>query len=161
MSILIKNQKTTINPINKNDNKCFQYATTVVLNHEEIGTSSQRISKIQCFISKYNWEGINYLTEKDDWEKFEKINLAIALNVLYAKRKEYILTMFQNITQSMKTSYYFNGSKQRNLALYCDEKVSALLRQILSKRDGNFYCFYCLNHIKKYVKIKILKILKY
>ena len=61
----------------------------------------------------------------------------------------------------MKTSYYFNDSKQRSLALYCDEKVSALLRQILSKRDGDFYCFYCLNHIKEYVKIKILKILKY
>ena len=26
----IKNKKTAINPINKNDNKCFQYAVTVV-----------------------------------------------------------------------------------------------------------------------------------
>ena len=31
----IQNKKTKINPINKNDNKCFQYVT-VALNHEEI-----------------------------------------------------------------------------------------------------------------------------
>ena len=32
----IKNKEATINPINKKDNKCFQYAVAVVLNHEEI-----------------------------------------------------------------------------------------------------------------------------
>ena len=32
----IKNKKVTINPINKKDNKCFQYAVTVSLNYEEI-----------------------------------------------------------------------------------------------------------------------------
>ena len=32
----IKNKKTTINPINKKDNKCFQYSVTVALNYEEI-----------------------------------------------------------------------------------------------------------------------------
>ena len=33
----IKNQKATINPINKKDNKCFQYVVSIALNHEEIG----------------------------------------------------------------------------------------------------------------------------
>ena len=32
----IKNKKATINPINEKDNKCFQYAITVALNHEKI-----------------------------------------------------------------------------------------------------------------------------
>ena len=32
----IKSQKATINPINKKDNKCFQYGVTVAINHEEI-----------------------------------------------------------------------------------------------------------------------------
>ena len=32
----IKNKKTTINPINKKDNKCFQYAVIVASNYEEI-----------------------------------------------------------------------------------------------------------------------------
>ena len=30
----IKNKKATINPINKKDNKCFQYVVTVALNYE-------------------------------------------------------------------------------------------------------------------------------
>ena len=32
----IQNNKATINPINEKDNKCFQYAITVALNHEEM-----------------------------------------------------------------------------------------------------------------------------
>ena len=82
--------------------KCFQYAVTVVLNHEEIEKDTQRITKIKPFINKYNWEGINFLSEKHDWE-----NVKIALNVLYAKKKKYILLMFQNITQIVKNKVFF------------------------------------------------------
>ena len=32
----IKNKKATINPINKKDNRCFQYGVNIALNHEEI-----------------------------------------------------------------------------------------------------------------------------
>ena len=32
----IKNRKITINPINKKDNKCFQFVVTVALNNKEI-----------------------------------------------------------------------------------------------------------------------------
>ena len=32
----IKNNKATTKPINTKDSKCFQYAVTVMLNHEEI-----------------------------------------------------------------------------------------------------------------------------
>ena len=31
----IKNNKATINPVNKNDNKCFQYTVKVALNYEK------------------------------------------------------------------------------------------------------------------------------
>ena len=51
----IKNKKATINPINKKDNKCFQYAVTVSLNYEEIGKRAERITKVKPFINKYNW----------------------------------------------------------------------------------------------------------
>ena len=37
----IKNQKATINPINKKDNKYFQYTVTVTLNHEKIEKDPQ------------------------------------------------------------------------------------------------------------------------
>ena len=101
----IKN-KATINPINKNDNKGFQYAVTVTLNHEEIKNDQQRITKIKTFINNYNWEGINFPSEKD-WKKFEKNNVTIVFNVLYAKKEKYILFMFQNITQTVKHKLFF------------------------------------------------------
>ena len=50
----IKNKKTTINPINKKDNQCFQYAVTVALKNEEIKKDPQRIKKFNPFINKYN-----------------------------------------------------------------------------------------------------------
>ena len=64
-----KNKKATINPINKKDNKCLQYFVTVRLSYEEIKKDPQRITKIKPFINKYNWEGVHFPSEKDDWKK--------------------------------------------------------------------------------------------
>ena len=50
----IKNRKTTMNLINKKDNKCFQYAVTVALSYEEIKKDPQKITKIKLFINKCN-----------------------------------------------------------------------------------------------------------
>ena len=47
----IENKAATINTIHKKDNKCFQYAVTVALNHEKIGTHSERITKSKPFIN--------------------------------------------------------------------------------------------------------------
>ena len=44
------------------------------------------MTNIKPFINKYNLEGINSPSEKDDWKKFEKNNVTIALSVLYAKK---------------------------------------------------------------------------
>ena len=56
LSWLDKKKKATSNLINKKDDKCFQYVLTVALNHEEIKTDSQRITKIkpEININKYN-----------------------------------------------------------------------------------------------------------
>ena len=80
----MKNRKATINPINK----CFQYVLIAVLSREEIKKDLQIITKIKLFINKYNWEEINFSSEKDDWKKFEKKYVIIALNVLYAKKEK-------------------------------------------------------------------------
>ena len=51
---------------------------------------------------------MNFLSQEDDWKKFEKNNVAIAVNVLYTKKREiYILLMFQNITQIVKNNLFF------------------------------------------------------
>ena len=102
----IKNKKT-INTINKKDNKCFQYSVIVALSCKNWKKNPERITKIKPFIDKYDCEGINYPSEKDDQKKFEQNNLTVALNVLYAKKKKYILPTFQNITQIVKNKLFF------------------------------------------------------
>ena len=76
------NKRATINPKNK-DNKCFQYSTTVALNHENIENHPERISNIKHFIDQYNWEGIEVPAGIKDWKRFERNNKTIALNILF------------------------------------------------------------------------------
>ena len=84
----IKNKKATISPINKKDNKCFQYGVTIVLNCDKIGKNSEIIIKIESFISNYNWEETNFPWGKDDWKKTKKKKIIITLNVLHAKKEK-------------------------------------------------------------------------
>ena len=91
---LIKNKKATIKPINK----FFQYAETIVLNYEKIKKNLQIITKIKPCTDKYNWEGINYQSEKDNWKKWEKNNL---------KTRKYILPTFQDIAHFVKNKLIF------------------------------------------------------
>ena len=60
----IKSKRATINPVNKKDNKYFQYAVIVALHYEEIGKNPEIITKIEPFINKYKWEGINFHQKK-------------------------------------------------------------------------------------------------
>ena len=80
------------------DNKCFQYAITAALKKikiKEIKKNPEQITKIKPFIDKYNWEGINYPSEKDDWKKIEKNDLTM------------ILPMLQNIIKMVKNKLLF------------------------------------------------------
>ena len=83
----IKNEKGTVNPKNE-DEKCFQYAVMLTLNHGKIESHPERVSNIKAFISKYKWKGIRYPSKIDNWKTFEKNNKVIALNILYIKEKE-------------------------------------------------------------------------
>ena len=68
----------------KNDNgKCFQYAITVSLNHEQIKKDPQKITTIKSFIDQYNWKEIDFPSNKRDWKTFELNNQSIALNIFY------------------------------------------------------------------------------
>ena len=97
----IKEKKATMNPKNK-DNKCFQYAATVVLNYEEIKWNPERVSNIKPFLNKDNWEEMSYPSKIDDWKTFEKNNPTIALNIMYTKEKKNFQLAFQIITQPVK-----------------------------------------------------------
>lgn len=44
-SICFRTRNATINPINRDDDKCFQQAATLILNHNKFVKYSARISK--------------------------------------------------------------------------------------------------------------------
>ena len=79
----MKNKKTTINPQNKKDDRCFQYAVTVALNYEQIKDHPERMSKIKPFVDQYNWKEIDFPSHSEHWNKFESNNKSIALNILH------------------------------------------------------------------------------
>ena len=61
-------------------NSCIKY--------EEIKKDLQIITKVKPIINKYKWKRTTFPSEKDDWKKFEKNNITIALNDLYAKKEK-------------------------------------------------------------------------
>ena len=94
----------------------------------------QRITEIKPFINKYNWEEINFSSEKDDWKKFGKTNVTIALNVLCAKNEKvhpaYVLKHYSNREKQVLLLMIANGERWHYLAV---KKLSALLKGITSK----------------------------
>ena len=53
-----------------NGDNDFQNALHDALNYQNIETHPERISKINPYISKYNWEGIKFPAGSKDWKKF-------------------------------------------------------------------------------------------
>ena len=62
----LRNKGATINPINKNDNNCFQYAITTALNYQNIEKNPEKISNIKPFIDQYNWRDIDFPPHQKD-----------------------------------------------------------------------------------------------
>ena len=69
-----------------NNDNSFQNALDDALNYQNIKTNPERISKLKPYINKYNWEGINFPAGSKEWQKFERNNDTIALNVLYVEQ---------------------------------------------------------------------------
>ena len=146
----IKNKKATINLKNKKDDKCFQYALTVALNHEKIKDYPERISKIKPFIDHYNWNEIDFPSTGKYWKKFESNNKSIALNILYVPHNT------EKICHAYKSKYNLTRENQVILLLITDgEKCHYLavksLPVLLGLKTGNNHGdFYCLNYFRAY-----------
>ena len=155
----IKNKTSTINPKN-NDYKCFQYAVTVALNRDKINKHLQRVSKIKLFINQYNWSDIDFPSTSKDWKKTELNNESIALNILYVPHKtrkihlpyksKYNLTHENQVILLMIT----DGEKWHYLAV---KSLSALLNEITSYHNGDFYCLNCFRAYTTKNKLKTHK----
>ena len=70
----LKNKGATINPKNKKDDKCFQYALTLALNYNKIKKKSQK---------KY-FKKLNVLSHQRVQKTKQQNNESIALNVLFS-----------------------------------------------------------------------------
>ena len=154
----LKNKKSTINPKNK-DHKCFQYATTLALNFDNINNHPEKISKIRPFINQYNWKDIDFPPTNKDWKKFE-LNNKVALNILYvphntkkvqlAYRSKYNLTHNEQIILLMIT----DGEKWHYLVV---NNSSRLLRGITSNHNADFYCLKCFHSYRTKNKLEAHK----
>ena len=139
-------KKGTLNPKNKNDDKCFQYAITVASNYQQIDNHPEEIYNITPYIKQYEWNDIDFPSHKKDWNKFKKNNNTVALNVLF----------FPYNTKQITPAYVSRDNSDREnqviFLMITDVKkwhytfvkrLSALLKRITSKHDGDFYCINC------------------
>ena len=102
--------KATKNPINKKDNKYFEYSITVTLNHEEILKEKQKLNFLQINITGKE-QTIHQ--KKDDWKKIEKNYLTIAVIVLYAKSEKIYPAYNSKHNADHEKNHSFNDSKRR------------------------------------------------
>ena len=75
-----------------NKDNCFQTALNDSLEYQNILKNPQNISKLTPYINQYNWKDIKFLSDKEDWKKFEQNNKEIVIN--------------QNITISAKSKLF-------------------------------------------------------
>ena len=57
------------------------------MHYNETDRDHNRIIKLKKYINNYCWNCINFPTDKSDWDKFEKQNNNIALNIFSANEK--------------------------------------------------------------------------
>ena len=141
---------------NSNNNNNFQNALNDALNYQTIESSPQRISELKP-IKKYNWKGINFPAGSKEWQKFERNNDTITLNIFYVEHNT------KKISVVYKSKYNNKRKKQVILLMIGDgEKYhylavtnfSALLEKYSSNHHGDFYCLNCFNSYTSKNKFK-------
>ena len=144
----IAKKKAVINPQNRDDEECFKWAVIASLNHEEIDSHPQRITKLQRYENQYNWGGLKFRVAINKRGKFEKNNPDIAVNVLFTGKK--------GIFTARRSEFNCNRKKQVNLLMVVDgenrhytaiKNISRLLKSLNAKNhQGTYhYCINCLN----------------
>ena len=102
---------------------------------------------VKEYISKYNWEGIEFPAGPKDWEKFEQ-NKKIALNIIFVLyntekiRVPYKLKYNHKRKNQVILLIITGGNKQHYIVA---SNLSALLRGESSNHHGDFYCLNCFN----------------
>ena len=136
-----------------NEDNCFENALNDLLDYQRIKKDPQKISKLKRYINQYEWNGITFSSDKEDWKMIEQSNKEIALNILfvhhnkkeiepayisksnYKRKKQVILLMITDdgkLSDRVERWYY--------LAV---KSLPALFGTISSSNNGDFYCLNC------------------
>ena len=132
-----------------NADNYLQDALNDSLDYQRIKKIPQEMSKLKPYINQYNWKGITFPSDKEDWNKFEQNNKEIALNILFVPHNK------KEIRPAYISKYNHKRKKQVILLMITDDgkrwhylavrSLSALLRGISSSNNGDFYCLNCFH----------------
>ena len=131
-----------------NDNNSLKNALDDALNYQTIKANLERISKLEPYINKYNWKGIEFPAGPKDWKKFTRNNNTIALNILFIPHNAKIIRV------SYRSEHNNKRKKQVILLMITDGKkwhylaatnFSTLFEGKSSNQHGDFYCLNCFN----------------
>ena len=90
-------------------------------------------------------------------KRLKKNNLTIALNILYTREKKILPVSISNHNSTCEKTIILlmiaNNEKEGWHYLEV-KKLSTLLRAIVSKHHGNFYCLNCLHSFRTENKLK-------
>ena len=140
-----------------NGDNNFQNALDDTLNYQNNERDPQKISKLEPYINKYNWEGKEFPAGPKDWKKFERNNKTIVLNMLFIPHNTEIIRV------AYRSEYNNKRKKQVILLMITDGKkwhylavtnLSALLQGNSSNHEGDFYCLNCFNSYTTKNKLK-------
>ena len=152
-------KKATINPKNTKDDYCLAYSIVACIHNNEIDHHPDRISKLKPFIKKYNWNDISFPTEQKDWDKFERTNKDIALNILSAystkKKINIVKTSKHNNRRKHKVILLIISDEDNNSHYICVKNLKALCRDVFLNNHGDYYCLNCLHACRTKNKLKM------
>ena len=148
------------------------YAIAIALFDEALGKNPGRISKeLIKYANAFNWHDIDFPTTYEDYITFERLNEAVAINILYVPLNEV------NISTEYISKRNFDKKHQVVLVKIGDDKgkwhfpalpsnldeagirrpkksISRLMEGISSNSHDDFYCYECLHSFRTEIAIK-------
>ena len=148
------------------------YAIAIALFDEALGKNPGRISKeLIKYANAFNWHDIDFPTTYEDYITFERLNEAVAINILYVPLNEV------NICTEYISKRNFDKKHQVVLVKIGDDKgkwhfpalpsnldeagirrpkksISRLMEGISSNSHDDFYCYECLHSFRTEIAIK-------
>ena len=148
------------------------HAIAIALFDEALGKNPGRISKeLIKYANAFNWHDIDFPTTYEDYITFERLNEAVAINILYVPLNEV------NICPEYISKRNFDKKHQVVLVKIGDDKgkwhflalpsnldedgirrpkksISRLMEGISSNSHDDFYCYECLHSFRTEIAIK-------